>query len=275
MELKYKLDKPLIGEDRRYSSHCKRSLFFASSQVCLVCQKLIDDFDYETIDKIVPNSGRSSLEIAHLYALKNFDKIDHKDKLFHISTIEDLNSFDNLTLLCNTCHQEYDKPPTYEKYEKMFQRKKNITENFESRNYIYHKLYFYIDEILLFCEKIEDIEVETVDYDSESFLRKMKINNIKPNYILLQTVWLTKYKDKIDFFFVNNDDIGNRLLAAFGSLYRELRKIYGDDKNEIISKLRTNELFEDFYMSFDDTLYEALLAYMIWKCEVLDKNVDS
>lgn len=265
MNLKYSLTQPLIGTTRKYTASAKRCLLLETNGKCAKCKTAYNQFD----DATSINDERSNLEIAHIYGLRNFQNIPHENKKFHVQYTEDLNSYENLILLCKKCHQDYDRNPNYECYKKMVLLKSTISSTHTTNSYIYTQLSFYLDDIVQLCHTIQDKKNFT--YDTSAFLEKMKKNKIDTPNINHYSTYLTTYAISIDTFFRDyQNDLGIRLIECFSIVYKKL-KDNESDKNRILDFLSEAEFLKNLSNHCNRKLFDALVAYMIWKCEVLDK----
>ncbi len=265
MELMYKISKPLLGEDRVYRYKEKIALFLETDGKCAKC-----GMQYNCLDKGNSiNTNKSNLEIAHIYGLRNFRSIQHDGKMFHIRSTDKLNSYENLILLCNKCHKNYDKIPNYNDYVEMVEIKKNLARKLSNETNVYIQLYFCLDEIIEVCNEIETIG--NFNYDLTLFIDKLKLNKIDIYNQEHYKNYLTKYATYIDNFFRDcADDTGIKLVTCFSNVYNELKKTE-TDKNAILELISRSKILNELQKKMSIRLFDALLSYMIWKCEVLEK----
>lgn len=269
MDLIYTLKGPLFGQDRKYKANEKRALLLETSGVCPICGKQINVFNnVDDIDDIEVSFEKANLQIAHIYGLKNFGKVKHQGNLFHIKNEEYLNSYDNLILLCGGCHGEYDANPSYELYVKMVKFKNELSSNYKREDYVYKALYFSLDEIKSVCERVTINEED--DFEAETFNKKLELNKIDIINSRHYLVYLTDYATSIDNFFKEFDVVGKKLFKCFSSLYDSLKKDESD-KNNILKLFAKSKILYQLSKTMNELVFDGLIAYMIWKCEVLDK----
>lgn len=269
VEFIYSIETPLYGISRTYTTSEKRALYMESSGVCARCGTPNNTLTFdEDVNNIDISFEKSNLEIAHLYGLRNFKNVIHKGNLFHIKGVESINSFDNLLLLCHKCHTCYDDNPTYEKYVKMVELKNELTNHYKREDFIYKSLFFSLDEIEKVCKTITISEA--FNYNVTKFLKKLEINEIDNVNIEHYSMYLTKYALSIDSFFKDYDEQGKKLLLCFAKIYSELKKVE-DDKNIILKEISKNKIINQLAKTMNELVFNALVSYMIWKCEVLDK----
>lgn len=119
--LSYSLGKPIYGKTRKYKANTKKALLFENNNKCPMCGC---PSNINAVNLTDENYDKTNFEIAHIYGLKNSDKLDYPG-LYHIKDINEINSYKNLLLLCSDCHKKYDNPPTYKKYIEMLDVKKS------------------------------------------------------------------------------------------------------------------------------------------------------
>ncbi|XMB85405.1 HNH endonuclease [Mycoplasmatota bacterium WC44] len=265
-ELDHYLTKPLVGTHRSYKKQAYRALFLETNFRCgnPDCHVKIN-IDFEEENDI---SGKSNLQIAHIYGLKSFTEIGYNN-YFHINTISDLNSYHNLIILCEECHSKYDETPTYDDYLKMLQIKSKINKDASIEDRIYSSLIFASSDIGNLKLKFEELLNSSFSYDATKFLKKIDINSINS---MNRRKLLRSIKDEVvavnNYFENYNPEFGKVVLSILGKLYLELVDI-GTDKDDILLLLRDNEFRRE--MNIDDDIMLALVTYAVWKCEVLDK----
>lgn len=267
MELQYIIHSPLIGSSRVYKETAKRALFLETNGKCAKCKVAYNalKFDENNADL---DFEKSNLEIAHIYGLKNFIGVVHKDNRFHIKDSTQLNGYDNLILLCNRCHKSYDSKPNYEDYVDMVALKSKLSSNWQLEYYVYNSLFFCLDDIIEVCRDIKSIN--DFDYDVIKFMEKMKKNNIDSINNKHYSYYLTTYALYINNFFKDYNEIGRHLMTCFSNVYNFLKQ-KETDKNIIIKMLSKSDILIKLSESMNEKIFDALISYMIWKCEVLDK----
>jgi|AKZA01.1.fsa_nt_gi hypothetical protein len=268
MELQYRIDNPLIGSNRVYSETAKRSLFLETSGKCAKCGEPYNALNFNEADGELDFS-RSNLEIAHIYGLKNFTGVVHKGNKFHIKDSTQLNTYDNLLLLCIICHKSYDNEPSYEDYVRMVNLKSKLSDNWKLEYYIYNNLFFCLNEIIDVCKDIGYIN--DFDYEAIKFMQKMENNDIDTLNRKHYSDYLTSYALYIDNFFNDYDEVGTRLMTCFSKVYSYLKE-KEKDKNNILRMFSKSDILIELSKCMNEKIFDALISYMIWKCEVLDKR---
>lgn len=262
IQLEHKLEKPFYSkEKRKYSSEIYRALLDESQHKCNLCGVTNND---------LKDNKKTNLEIAHIYGLRNFTKVNHDNKLFHIFNSNQLNGYGNLIILCKDCHQKYDKNPTYKKYVEMVNLKKKITNEYHLREYIYNELSNNRNEIIKICTRIKINDIK-FDYNVMYFDNKMKYNKINIDYTKYFEYLLTNYVGIIDDYYskyYGNDMI--KLLKFFSDMYINISKIE-KNKNILLSIMLHDNNLKALQDKINTSIFEALIVYMIWKCEVLEK----
>ncbi len=267
MDLKYNIEEEISGEKRNYKEGTKKALLLECDGICPKCKKVKANIKIENLDS--DNYDKLNLEIAHIYGLNNFKKLNKLNKKFHIKYKQEINTYKNLILLCHECHREYDNPPTYEKYKEMVALKKELKEKFNIEGYIFQQLSL-ISDNLEELESLADIDYVEEYNNTTNFINKLIYNNIpkmKEKNLMHQAV--TYYLGIDEYFSKVEPDIGEKILNIYGSIYEET-KINFKEKNEILDILvsKTNSI-----LNVNLEICQALLMYTIFKCNVLEKEV--
>lgn len=112
-------------------------------------------------------------EIAHIYPLNPSSKeLKAYEGLPQLS--KDVNSLDNLIMLCPNCHTNYDKYPSKEKYEHLFEIKNQLIQNDKIRNaYSTFTIEEEIIEVINSLLLLSEYEFETLNYDAHTIDQKL------------------------------------------------------------------------------------------------------
>lgn len=266
-EAKYVIGRELQGEDRTYSTSTIRALWLESDGKCPKCGCEYN-YDFEDPSAKIENSN---LQVAHIFGLRNFKYLSRSKKKFHIKDDTELNQYKNLMLLCKECHYSYDNPVTYLKYLDMLKIKKNVYIEKSSKEYVYSCLLASQDEVQELTKKLNSNKVASTGYDVTFFNKKIKFNlisdmkstNMRRNFIDYTPV-IEEYANKI------NPEFGILMLSLCRDIYVRLKQT-NHDQNDVIDTMK--QYLHINKIGMDSEIADAILAYAIWKCEVLEKYV--
>lgn len=166
---------------RNYSQQTIKQLFALSGNVCA----------FPNCDKLIVNSNGTIIgEICHINALnKNGPRFN--DEL----TENELNNFENLILLCPTCHTTVDKESNIYTEEKLKEFKKQQEEKFKNNEYD-----FDLENILNQITNISIVQHITNNYGIDYNVYNkviIELSKTQENNELLKkelTSWIEKYK---------------------------------------------------------------------------------
>lgn len=171
-----------MANKRKKATHNKVLLLFCEvGGVCPRCQR---GLVYEKKDRT-----HRSFEIAHIYPLN--PRPDEAALLAgeeRLST--DVNSLDNLILMCERCHTRFDKPRTTEEYQEIVRLKKKLISQADAKqewgtNHLETEIANVIEAICNADIKDEDIDLsydpKKVDEKVDPSLTKVTLRRIKNN----------------------------------------------------------------------------------------------
>lgn len=267
-EPKYKIGRELHGEDRTYSASTVKALWLESDGKCLSCS-VPYNFDYEDPNAKMENSN---LQIAHIFGLRNFKHLSKGKKKFHIKNESELNKYNNLILICKKCHGNYDKKCTYQEYLKMLELKRKVYVEKGTKEYVYSCLLASQDGIEEIANQLNSGTVFE-EYDVAFFNQKIEYNSITPMKSKNMRQNFSEYTPIIETYFNEvNPELGLVLLGLCKQVYRKLKKA-NHNQTETLDKIK--KYFHINELGMDSEISDAIIAYAVWKCEVLEKNVTS
>lgn len=281
-ELKYKHDIPLGLPNtvtRRHATIPKiRVLLSETRNTCPICKSIIQSSNIASDKKYIGN-------IAHIYARNNFfvnkDKIskDMFPNYYHIQKKEELDETHNLILLCEICHENYDKISNinYESYKAMLEKKKELSIVISEEEKLYNAVIYLNENIDLFKEKATRGLFNT--FRDKGFKKKKVVKKFKNNGIDISKVNSTYKKEIINttlnnlrkyyILLDNNEELTVEKIQEVGLIYDNLKNGLKDKEKilnimfNIMTKNNTYEYVEQI---------QAIISYCIMKCEVLDNE---
>lgn len=138
--------------------------------LCPLCSKKLLQLENKTRQAALSQA-------AHIFphSPSNEEKLILKDVPMLSSNVE---SLDNLILLCPTCHYEFDHPRTYEGYMKMYMLKKQLSRRYNAREY--YQRYNIEDDIISVLQKIGEIDTykntQKLSYKALTISAKMSVD---------------------------------------------------------------------------------------------------
>lgn len=188
-----------MSNDRRNFTNIERELLFA--QVDGICPICATSLTYTKDTKV-----QKKYEIAHIYPLnptkEEISLLKDEERL-----TDDVNSLDNLILLCTNCHTQFDKPRTIDEYRNLVAIKKHfINEQKLKKIYGDYKIEEEISNIINLLssqelnEEISELEYSAIKIDDklndefDKILKKQIKNNVSQyyNYIKMEFLHIEK-----------------------------------------------------------------------------------
>lgn len=206
--------------------------------------------------------------VAHIFPLNpTIDELTAYGGLPRLSN--DVDSIDNLILLCPNCHTKYDSVPTKEDYLRLFNLKKEMIEVDSIRNTSFH--YEIDDEIRSVIDRLYEMESEKIplQYDAvkvdqklgsdfDCFMRQKITDDIVDYYPLIRQLFAEKEKEG---------------LAIFELIASQIRTTYLQMRSQTLSKeLIFSKMCEWFSekTGSNATVSKIMIAFFIQDCEVFD-----
>lgn len=262
---KYILDTHIVSDlDRRYTSGELKLLFAETNSRCGDCGKPLDwNFEGDI------NSKHN--QVAHIYGKKLFNKVGMPlSKKYHIVSEDEINRYNNLIILCDTCHKEYDRQPTYDKYKRILKYKEKISTRVSNKTYIYFALEDIINRIRdgAFERVVPEMDNKMEEYEKTKLKHKLKfnkINTIKSAHVMND---MRLFFRNLKIIFDEMED-GKKYLKKYNQVYTSLKENF-DDKNEIINII--NSALVETDTNLFNEIVPIITSYMIMNCEVLEND---
>lgn len=235
-------------------------LFNQVNGVCPLCQAKLA---YQKLDKT-----KHCKNIAHIYPLNPTEKeIKTYGCLPRLS--EDIDSIDNMIMLCPNCHNKYDSVPTETDYMKLYNLKREMISTDEIRNTSYHNEIH--EEIRWVIDKLYEEGSDRIPLEYEA----VKINDKLGNSF--DTIILRSIKDNvIDYYLYIRQVFAEREKrgpAIFDLIASQIRTTYLCMKNESISKEQTYEKMCEWFevkTGCNVEISKVMISFFIQNCEVFD-----
>lgn len=253
---------------KKIAKHWEQLLFSEVNSCCPVCLKFLC---YET----ETNQMRGLYEIAHIYPFS--PRPDEEILLRGLERLsDDVDSNDNLILLCRDCHKKFDNPRTIAGYIKMVDLKKKIIKN-NSVNYDMYKsqITYQMSIIIDRIKNIDDDDIEQPlnlsakalnekifikgDKSISNTLRRQIQNNVTYYYQIIESCLRESNFRELD----SAEEIAIKIRLYYLTLKRD-----GMNQSECFKYIT-----EWLYKMTDSncrTTSEIIVSYFIQHCEIFE-----
>lgn len=268
-ELKYKLTKPLyaVKDKRAFRDSEIKLLFTEVDNRCPSCNKSLH-WDYTS----VINSKHN--QIAHIYGRRNFSAVTHDGvNKFHIKDINVIDNYENLIILCDTCHKKYDKSPNYTDYKKYVSLKKILFQRLDVITLVNNALQYIVelyndDDLFLDLKNLLTTTHKT-KYIKTKLKKKLAHNKVSIAYQKDILNDVKYYYIGIKDYFLDDEKF-EKIQSEYNSVYKSLKAKHSSDEiiNLLVKSLINSSNETEYYH-----VYRTIVSFFVMNCEVLENVV--
>lgn len=251
----------MSNKRKKWTKEEKQILFRQIDGLCPLCHKQIKS-------DINPNVVYIA-EIAHIFPLNSSKKEDEEyGDLPRLS--DDVNSLNNVVMMCPNCHKEFDKKPTRDSYLKLYNIKKKMIEKDRLRGFysdfsIEKEITVIIDYLTQHADEVD----EKLIYEAYKVDEKLGMD-FKPIIKMRIKDDICKYYSFIKERFKLQDASKPRsfeIIAAQMKAFSIKMEMEASSKEVAFEHLCT---WLSKMTDTNETACEAVIAFFIQDCEIFD-----